>query len=139
MQYLCNSVPAPFIIDDSGLEVDALRGFPGVYSAYVYKTLGCAGILRLLTDGDRAARFRCVIGLADGTGTRSLTGICEGSIASAERGKEGFGYDPIFLPRGSGRTFAEMSTAEKNALSHRGKALAALARHLKAQRQAKKM
>jgi XTP/dITP diphosphohydrolase len=120
------------LIDDAGLFVDALGGFPGVYSRYAYDTIGPAGVLTLLGDGaERSAEFRCVLGLLlpDG-GRQQFRGRCYGRITRAPRGDGGFGYDPVFVPAGDERTFAEMPLAEKNAVSHRGRALAALAAYL---------
>lgn len=120
------------LIDDAGLFVDALGGFPGVYSRYAYDTIGPAGVLALLGNGaERSAEFRCVLGLVLPDGERQLfRGSCRGRIARAPRGDGGFGYDPVFIPDGDDRTFAEMPLAEKNTVSHRGLALAALAAYL---------
>ncbi len=116
-----------YLIDDSGLFIDALGGFPGVYSAYVFKTLGLSGILRLMEgvpDDERTAYFETVFGIGLGAEKLVFRGKCEGRISHEVRGEEGFGYDPIFIPdAGDGRTFGEMSMAEKNAISHRGKAI----------------
>lgn len=118
------------LVDDSGLFVSALQGFPGVYSSYVFRTVGCDGILRLLADaGDRGATFRACFGLLEDGVSRVFEGACSGRIAPKMRGEAGFGFDPIFVPEGEGRTFAEMTLAEKNALSHRAQAVAALVRH----------
>ncbi len=112
-----------FIIDDSGLFVDALRGFPGVWSAYAQKTIGNPGILRLMEGvEDRGAEFRCCIG-CDIKGKRIIvTGVCRGVITDSERGDGGFGFDPVFSYDGS-RTFAEIPMDEKNSVSHRGNAV----------------
>jgi non-canonical purine NTP pyrophosphatase (RdgB/HAM1 family) len=117
--------------DDSGLEVDALGGAPGVLSArYAGTPSNSEANNRKLLEAlrgqtDRRARFRCVIALADPSGTvRLVEDACEGAIAQAPRGREGFGYDPLFIPLGSDRTFAELPAEEKHRLSHRGKALA---------------
>ncbi len=115
-----------FIIDDSGLFVDALKGFPGVWSAYAQKTIGNDGILRLL-DGsaDRGAEFRCCIG-CDIAGQRIIvTGICRGTITREQTGDGGFGFDPIFTHDG-GPTFAEIPIELKNTVSHRGIAVGLL-------------
>ncbi|WP_114576904.1 RdgB/HAM1 family non-canonical purine NTP pyrophosphatase [Saliphagus sp. LR7] len=113
------------VVDDTGLSVEALGGFPGPYSAYVEDTLGIEAIPRLLEDdADRRARFRTVVAYADGEGVETFEGSVGGTIVSP-RGEDGFGYDPVF--EYDGRTFAEMSTAEKNAVSHRGRALEAFA------------
>ena len=119
------------LADDSGLEVDALGGAPGVYSArYAGEPTDSAAnnrkLLRELADKtDRTARFRCVIALAAPDGREwTVDGRCEGHIALAPSGAEGFGYDPLFIPEGHAISFAEMSGAEKNAISHRGRALA---------------
>ena len=111
-----------FIIDDSGMFVDSLKGFPGVYSSYVQKTVGNAGVLRLMEDvSERGAEFRCCIGCDIGGETVIVTGVCRGTILRMARGVGGFGYDPIFSPDGE-RSFAEMPLDEKNAVSHRGNA-----------------
>ena len=112
-----------FIIDDSGLFIDALKGFPGVYSAYGQKTIGNQGILTLMKGiGNRSARFKCCIGCDIDGDTVIVTGECEGIILDEEKGDGGFGYDPIFSPDGR-RSFAEISTEEKNTMSHRGNAV----------------
>ncbi|MEM3660055.1 MAG: XTP/dITP diphosphatase [Thermoproteota archaeon] len=118
-----------FIIEDSGLFVNSLNGFPGVYSSYVYRKIGCEGILKLLVgSADRSAYFMTVLAYGEpGKGVRLFTGRVDGTIATEPRGKSGFGYDPLFIPFGSNLTFAEMSTEEKNRFSHRAKALKAFA------------
>lgn len=131
----------PWLVEDSGIFLDALGGFPGVYSAYVYRTIGLAGILRLLRGGPRDATFRAVAGVRDGTATWMARGTVRGRIAAAPRGAHGFGYDPIFRPEGRRRTFGEMTTDEKNRLSHRSRALRAVGRRFagEAVRPAKQM
>lgn len=121
-----------FIIDDSGLFVDALKGFPGVYSSYVLKTLGCQGLLKLMEGvDDRSARFECCVGCSlEGRKDIILAERCDGRIIGAMRGQGGFGFDPVFAATGEERTFAEMPLAEKNLISHRGKAIKSLARQL---------
>ena len=123
------------LADDSGLEVDALKGDPGVRSARYSGIHGDdAANNRLLLKNlegisNRSARFRCAIALTspDGTVVLQSEGVCEGSIAPAESGKTGFGYDPLFIPEGYSSTFAELGERVKNQLSHRARALAALA------------
>jgi len=117
------------IIDDSGLFIDSLRGFPGVYSSYVFKTLGCKGVLRLIEGmKDRNAHFSCCIGCILTNGEEIVvTENVNGRIGSKETGSQGFGFDPIFIPDGDSRTFAEMSIEEKNLISHRGRAIRAFA------------
>lgn len=122
----------PAISDDSGLEVDALSGAPGVLSAR-YAGPGAddkKNLEKLLTDlrhvdqNKRGARFVCSIALAfPDRGVKTFHGTAEGRIGMSPKGLSGFGYDPVFYPRGHDRTFAEMNSAEKDALSHRGKAL----------------
>ncbi|MFO8133821.1 MAG: XTP/dITP diphosphatase [Thermoplasmatota archaeon] len=132
LDWLRTRVDRPYMLEDAGLFIDGLEGFPGVYSAYAYRTIGNAGILRLLDGaGCRDAVFRSVIGLDDGE-QHFFTGECPGSIATDIRGEHGFGYDPIFIPEGSDRTFAEMKPAEKNRYSHRGSAIQKLAAYLSA-------
>jgi len=118
------------LADDSGLEVDALGGEPGVYSArYAGEpATDAANNLKLLTNlapfPNREARFRCVIALSDPEGgARTVSGSCEGSLLTATRGLGGFGYDPLFVPNGYDRTFAELPVELKNTISHRAKAL----------------
>ncbi|RLF24381.1 MAG: non-canonical purine NTP pyrophosphatase, RdgB/HAM1 family [Thermoprotei archaeon] len=118
-------VGMPVVVEDAGLFIEALNGFPGPYSSYVYKTIGVQGILKLL-DGinQRNAYFLSVVAYATPQG-RCFTfeGRVYGVISKEPRGSGGFGFDPIFIPNeGDGRTFAEMTTEEKCALSHRGKA-----------------
>lgn len=115
--------------DDSGLCVDALGGRPGVHSArYAPKGQECAKLLdelRNAADEERTARFVCSIVLLDKTGqSYEVSGTCEGMIGHEERGTNGFGYDPVFMV--GKKTMAEMTAAEKNAVSHRGAALKAL-------------
>jgi XTP/dITP diphosphohydrolase len=128
---LDDEVKGDYVIDDSGLFIEALGGFPGVYSAYVQKRLGNRGILNLLAgEKYRAATFQTVFLLRQGDEHEVFHGDCLGMITEAERGKNGFGYDPIFLPQGESRTFGEMSLKEKNAISHRARAVDALLAHL---------
>lgn len=121
----------PALADDTGLEVGALAGAPGVYSARFAgpDADDAANRRRLLADlggvADRAARFRTVLAFVDGDGQMyAFDGVCEGVITEAEEGDGGFGYDALFRPAdGDGRTFAQMTTVEKNGISHRGRAL----------------
>ena len=122
----------PVVVEDAGLFVDHLGGFPGPYSSYVLKKLGNAGILKLM-DGvvERSARYLSAIAYRDEGGVSVFRGIVEGRIAESIRGTHGFGYDPIFIPdEGDGRTFGEMSDEEKNRLSHRARAFRALGKWL---------
>ena len=130
-RWLAERVDGPFFLDDSGLFIDALRGFPGVYSAYVYRTLGVDGVLKLLEgETSRGAHFRSVIAYWDGE-LHLFTGRVDGEITTEPRGSGGFGFDPVFKPHGFDKTFAEMTTGEKNRISHRGRALKAFAEWLK--------
>lgn len=116
-----------FILEDAGLFIDALDGFPGIYSSYVFYTVGLKGILKLLDGIDktkRGARFRSVFAYSEpGQKPKLFIGECQGRLAFEEKGSHGFGYDPIFVPEGETRTFAQMETEEKNRFSHRGKSL----------------
>lgn len=127
-------IRGPFFLEDAGLFVPALRGFPGVYSAHAFRTIGCEGVLRLMRGirAGRNAEFRAVIAYQEiDRKVRLFTGECHGTIATKMRGDLGFGFDPIFVPDdGHGRTFGESSAEEKNEVSHRGRALDALAAHL---------
>ncbi len=118
------------LADDSGLEVDALQGAPGVHSArYAGPAADTAAnnvkLLQALAGvQDRRARFRCVLALCSPYGkVWTVEGQCEGRILAAPRGAQGFGYDPLFVPEGHELSFAELSAACKNQLSHRGQAL----------------
>lgn len=131
--YLYEKTGLDCFADDTGLEVEALGGEPGVHSAR-YATDGHdfkANNHKLLNElqgtENRHARFRTVISLIRGGVEQQVEGIVEGVIAREESGAEGFGYDPLFIPTGYDRTFAEMSAEEKNAISHRGRAVAKLA------------
>ena len=110
------------LVEDDGLFIDSLRGFPGPYSSYVFDTIGNAGILALVQK-DRFAYFRSVVAYADGSKTRTFKGDIRGSIADAVYGS-GWGYDPIFIPEGADGTFAQ---TDKDLFSHRGAALSAFA------------
>ncbi|MDY6764374.1 MAG: XTP/dITP diphosphatase [Halobacteria archaeon] len=113
----------PCLVDDSGLFVDGLEGFPGPYSSYVYGTIGNQGILRTMRGiENRDASFRCVASYCDSRGVRSFKGRVDGVIAREERGQHGFGYDPIFEHVETHRTFGEMKREEKNEISHRRRA-----------------
>lgn len=123
------------LADDSGLVVDALDGAPGTFSAR-FAGPGCSDednntrlleLLRGVPAPQRLARFVCVIAVAlPGGGWETVSGICEGQILLAPRGHKGFGYDPLFLPAGYRQTFAEIDSATKNLISHRGRALQAV-------------
>jgi XTP/dITP diphosphohydrolase len=120
-----------FLIDDSGMFVDALNGFPGVYSSYVQRTLGNAGVLKLMENvSDRGANFQCCIGCSINDHDIIVIGRCGGVILKEEKGTEGFGYDPIFSADGE-RSLAEMPISEKNKISHRGNAVGLLVKELK--------
>jgi XTP/dITP diphosphohydrolase len=126
------------VADDTGLEVVALAGAPGADTA-TYAGPGCSDsdnrskLLAALSGVDnRSARFVTVVLVAWPDGSETIVeGVCTGRIAEAERGTRGFGFDPLFIPDdGDGRTFAEMTAEEKNAVSHRGRAFRALAAEL---------
>lgn len=113
------------VAEDAGFFVKALGGFPGPYSSYVFRTLGTRGILKLLEHvRDRRASFKAVVAFCTPrTRPKCFAGSVEGVVSRQALGEQGFGFDPIFIPRErSGRTFSQMSIEEKNALSHRAKA-----------------
>ena len=121
--YAYEALARPLIVDDTGLFIDALRGFPGPYAAYVQDTIGNAGVLKLMEGvGDRSAHFETAVAFAREDGIRIFRGVLPGTIV-APRGSGGFGYDPIFAYEG--RTLAEMPLAEKSRISHRARALEA--------------
>ena len=124
------------LADDSGLEVDALDGAPGVHSARFAATDATKGnspdsantdkLLRVLRDvpaEKRTARFRCVLALVAGASVQTFDGACEGRIALQPSGSGGFGYDPVFIPTGHSKSFAELGEDIKNQISHRARAL----------------
>jgi XTP/dITP diphosphohydrolase len=119
----------PIIVEDAGLFVDALNGFPGPYAAYAYKTVGNQGLLRLMKNVKaRSARFESVVAYfsAELKSPVCFHGEVFGEIAEEERrgnDRSGFGFDPVFKPAESSKTFAEMTIAEKNEHSHRARAL----------------
>ncbi|DAC72273.1 MAG TPA: non-canonical purine NTP pyrophosphatase, RdgB/HAM1 family [Thermoplasmata archaeon] len=123
--YIQDRFDEAFMLEDAGLFIDALEGFPGVYSKYVFFTIGLPGILRLLQEADnRKAVFRSVYAYYEpGKKPIIVTGECNGTISQKQQGKNGFGYDPIFIPNGEEKTFGEMTIDKKNKFSHRGRAL----------------
>jgi len=123
----------PIIVEDAGLFIEALNGFPGPYSSYVYRTIGTKGVLKLMKNvNEREAHFQSVVAFCSPEETpRCFHGKVKGKISNEERGSSGFGFDPIFEPSGREKTFAEMSTTEKNKYSHRAKALRKFARWYK--------
>ena len=137
-QYIFDKFGIACFADDTGLEVESLNGAPGVYSArYAGEDNNAENNMNLLLKNmashqNRKARFKTVITYIDATGAKhTFEGICEGSIRTERSGEEGFGYDPTFEPSGYNITFAEMDLAEKNQISHRGKAVAQLMEFLK--------
>lgn len=137
---IADATGLPAVADDTGLEVDALNGAPGVRSArfagehasyednvdLLLREMVARGVIE---PGERTARFRTVVILRWPDGRELVVnGVCEGTITTERRGEAGFGYDPVFAPHDAGgRTFAQLSSAEKHAISHRGRALRALA------------
>lgn len=132
---LASGLRPPFILEDSGLFVAALKGFPGVYTRHALETIGIGGLLRLLRDVElesRGAAFQADLAYVDAAGAlHHFAGACRGRIAERAAGAGGFGFDPVFVPDGHTQTFAEMDAAEKGRLSHRGQTAMALARHLR--------
>ncbi|HKI44379.1 MAG TPA: RdgB/HAM1 family non-canonical purine NTP pyrophosphatase [Balneolales bacterium] len=131
-RYVYEVTSLPSLADDTGLEVDALDGRPGVYSARfagenVTYQQNVEKLLRLLQDwpilDDRKARFRTVIAFIENQNEHVFEGRCDGHITTDQRGSGGFGYDPVFLPDGFEQTFAELSLETKNEISHRGRAV----------------
>lgn len=122
----------PILIEDAGLYIDKYLGFPGPYSSYALRTLDNEGILKLMDgDEDRGAKYLSAVAFRDGDTAVTFRGEVKGEISHKERGTGGFGYDPIFIPaEGDGRTFGEMSVAEKAKISHRARAFRQLAEWL---------
>ena len=119
----------PVVVEDSGLEIRAWGGFPGALVKWLEKSAGLEGIARMLDPfPDRSARAVCALAAFDGEHLVTARGEAGGVIAPAPRGGKGFGWDSLFVPDGSSRTFAEMEPAEKDSVSHRGRAWKDLAR-----------
>ncbi|MEM2936978.1 MAG: XTP/dITP diphosphatase [Candidatus Bathyarchaeia archaeon] len=125
----------PIIVEDAGLFIDALNGFPGPYSSYAYKTIGNSGLLKLMENlENRSAKFQSVVAYysAELESPLCFKGEVRGEITRKVReGHSGFGFDPIFKPKKSDKTFAEMNILEKNKYSHRAKALRKFAKWYK--------
>lgn len=117
------SCKRPVIVEDDGLFIPSLGGFPGPYSSYVFKTIGNSGVLDLARS-KREAEFHAVISYCDGKKPALFRGITRGTISKKQKG-QGWGYDPIFIPRGKTKTYAQLD--DKNAISHRYRALAKFA------------
>ena len=134
--YLVNKYNLNCFADDSGLEIDALNGEPGVYSARYSGSRDMERnidlvIERMMNNENRTARFKTVISLHIDDNQFFFEGIIEGTIINHRRGSKGFGYDPIFIPDGYYKSFAEMSAEEKNLISHRSIAVSKMAEYLK--------
>ncbi len=136
-QYVFDKTALTCFADDTGLEIDALNGAPGVYSArYAGEEKSAEAnmakvLSELISEEKRTARFRTVIALVGSSGENTFEGIVNGKILHEKQGAEGFGYDPIFQPEGEERSFAEMDLKEKNKMSHRARAFKKLLEHLK--------
>ena len=126
-------VDVPILIEDAGLYIDKYYGFPGPYSSYALRTIDNEGILKLMEgETERGARYLSAVAFRDGDTSVTFTGEVVGRIAMEMRGTNGFGYDPIFMPEeGDGRTFGEMSAAEKARISHRARAFRKLGEWLR--------
>jgi len=118
----------PVVVEDAGLFIDHYGGFPGPYSSYALQTVGLEGLLKLMEGvEERDASFQSAVAFRCGKETRCFRGVVRGKVTQRILGTAGFGYDPIFIPdEGNGRTFGEMTSIEKNVLSHRARAFKAL-------------
>lgn len=120
-------VQGPLIVEDAGLFLHSLSGFPGPYSSYTYKTIGCDGILKIMKGiEDREVEFRSAVAYIDdeiAPDVKVFVGVVKGVISHSIRGSRGFGFDPIFIPEGWEKTFGEVDLEVKNRASHRGKSL----------------
>jgi XTP/dITP diphosphohydrolase len=144
-KYVHDHYGASCFADDTGLEVEALNGEPGVYSARYASLHGVAGrdgdqhnsennidllLSKLKREPNRKAKFRTVITLIEPGGVKTFEGVLMGTILDKRKGNSGFGYDPVFLPEGSTKTLAEMTAVEKGTISHRGQAMRKLLQYL---------
>lgn len=136
-RYVAKETGLPALSDDTGLEVEALDGAPGVYSArYAGENVTYQDNVHKLLDEledntNRKAQFRTVIALVDGEDEYTFEGICRGEIIREQKGEKGFGYDPVFKPEGYEQTFAELDAPLKNEISHRGRAVQKFVEFLK--------
>jgi XTP/dITP diphosphohydrolase len=113
----------PVVLDDTGFFVSALKDFPGAFAAFVLQSIGYEGILKLLEGvEDRSARFVTAVGFCDGTHLKTFIGEVHGTVSDEPSGSEGFGYDPIFIPEGFTKTYADLTFTEKVSISHRSRA-----------------
>lgn len=126
---IVREIKKPVFVEDSGLFIHELNGFPGPYSSFVFETLGTDGILKLMEGAkSRKAEFRSSVAFGmDGNWLATFSSTTEGTVQLSERGEKGFGFDPIFVPMWTQKTFAEMELKEKTIYSHRAKALSKLA------------
>ncbi len=137
--FITKNYNLPCFADDTGLEVEALNGAPGVYAArYAGATNNAEANMQKLLDNlkdktNRKAQFRTVVALNLNGKQHFFEGICKGIILQTKLGKDGFGYDPIFQPDGFKKSFSQMTSEEKNSISHRGKAMQKLIKFLKTQ------
>lgn len=129
-----DALKAPLFVEDAGLFIPALRGFPGAFSSYVYSTIGSDGVLKLMKGlSDRRASFRSALGFtcpAISPKVLLFDGEVEGTIADSPKGSGGFGFDPIFIPRDSSLTYAQMKAEDKCRTSHRARALESMGAYL---------
>lgn len=136
-RYVHEQTGLPALSDDTGLEVEALDGAPGVYSArYAGQNVTYQdNVMKLLKELDgvdkRSAQFRTVVALVDGDQEYTFEGVCKGEILTEQKGDKGFGYDPVFQPTGYELTFAELDASVKNEISHRGRAVQKFVEFLK--------
>lgn len=134
-EFLFNQFKVPVFSDDSGLEVTALGGSPGVHTAhYAGDRNADKNMDKVLSElegtNDRSGQFRAVVTYIDASGVQQFEGIIKGQVALKKVGKDGFGYDPIFIPEGYNQTFAELSAEVKNTMSHRKRSVEKLAQFL---------
>lgn len=121
-KFLFEKIKKPLVVEDTGLFIEALNGFPGSYSAFVFKKIGNQGILQLLKEKrNRRAEFISAVGYCSSEVVKIFQGLVKGTITREVKGDAGFGYDPIFIPEGQSKTFAE-DPVMKNTVSHRRKA-----------------
>lgn len=126
-----SALRCPVMVEDSALVFTAWNGLPGALVKWFEKSVGCEGMIKMLEPfGNREALALCYVALHDGREVRIAKGEVRGNIATKPRGRNGFGWDVIFIPEGYDRTYAEMTSAEKNAISHRKRAFEALKKML---------
>jgi XTP/dITP diphosphohydrolase len=148
LEYVCKRktesafkiIKAPLIVDDVGVFIESLNNFPGPFAKYIQTEIGIDNFLKLLkNEKNRNMKVKCAVGYHDGKKARVFIGVVKGKLAFEQKGNNGWGFDPIFIPSGQSLTFAQMEPEEKNIISHRAKAFLKLSKFLDSQKTQKEL